>query len=102
MNGGRSVLNRSADCPNPPPGPTHIHADIHLDLTAIPHKTLKGAVTLAFCCRQPATGAGDPPLRKAMLDAVAFSEVEVSEVFDVAHRVVRLLGGGWVESKDPS
>jgi len=40
-------------------------------------KTLKGAVTLTFSCRQPSSGAADPPLRKALLDAVAFSEVEV-------------------------
>lgn len=50
--------------------------EIHLDLTGIAEKTLKGAVTLTFRCAQPATGP-DPPLRKALLDAVAFSEVEV-------------------------
>lgn len=56
--------------------PTHL--EIHLDLTSLSDKTLRGAVTLSFRCRQPATGAGgDPPLRKALLDAVAFSGVEV-------------------------
>jgi hypothetical protein len=60
---------------------------------------LKGAVTLAFCCRQPATGAGDPPLRKAVLDAVAFSEVEVS---GVVLPIVFLLLGGLGLNQNPS
>lgn len=56
-------------------------------------------MTLAFCCRQPATGAGDPPLRKAVLDAVAFSEVEVS---GVVLPIVFLLLGGLGLNQNPS
>jgi hypothetical protein len=46
--------------------------DIHLDLTQIPQKTLKGVVHITFACRSPTEG------RKVVLDAVAFAELAVS------------------------
>lgn len=81
-----STIDRTCSLSTDQPINTHLsahrlsvtHPEVHLDLTSIPQKTLKGAVTVVFSCRQPATGGGEPPLRKAVLDAVAFSEVEVS------------------------
>lgn len=87
----RFIRTQSRPSPFPPPPwindtrphhhTTHTRpadmAEIHLDLTDIARKTLKGAVTLTFVCTQPASGPGEAPLRKALLDAVAFSEVEV-------------------------
>ena len=55
-----------------PPSPfPPLPQDIHLDLTQIPQKTLKGVVHITFACQSPTEG------RKVVLDAVAFAELEV-------------------------
>ncbi|EWM30660.1 peptidase m1 membrane alanine aminopeptidase [Nannochloropsis gaditana] len=51
-----------------------VHQDIHLDLTQIPQKTLKGVVHITFACRSPTEG------RKVVLDAVAFAELAVNSL----------------------
>jgi hypothetical protein len=52
--------------------PHYFPPDIHLDLTQLPQKTLKGVVHITFACQSPTEG------RKIVLDAVAFAELEVS------------------------
>jgi len=64
----RLLLPASPSHPSLPPS---FSPDIHLDLTQLPQKTLKGVVHITFACQSPTEG------RKIVLDAVAFAELEV-------------------------
>lgn len=57
-----------------PSHPSLSSPDIHLDLTQLPQRTLKGVVHITFACQSPTEG------RKIVLDAVAFAELEVGWV----------------------